>query len=395
MRKIYIIFVLLVGMSFTACENPAKEYTDSNRWTQSSGKPFAAQITPNDTTKPKMWIEHDDYLREYNFAYIQSDIDGIQDKVEKDVTVNQMKVQLVEHMLRQALIISGAAETGLTFESLSDEEKAKAYENADSYISQLSDQYGREIFDETGLSEEYIQQWFRDGAVEAKIQEGFIEQVEQEEFDVDAYLDSLEQTARETYEEDFEKFSSEFQHLLYYIPPGTRAADIVRVYFDEKYTEQMFEYHESGDYETAEAIFQTALSEIVDTAEEIAAKLNSSISMARLEEEYKDNPSIFVNPNNPVLEGVQEVTAAVFDMEVGDIALIADERGWLVVAYTGEYEHSPEIQNSIQEDALRALKELMLRELSRDYLRELEEKHTFDINYELLEVTLENVIVPE
>ncbi|MDR1755314.1 MAG: hypothetical protein LBR74_10550 [Eubacterium sp.] len=365
---------------------------------------YAATINSDDPALQNMNVLYSNFLSEYKSSLIQQNIDeNAEDQV---VTVNQLKIEIIDFLVRQKHVIKGAEERGITFDNFTEEELGQIAKNTEDYIVQLANDFGSssgdspeerlaDYFEKTGITPDYYYEWFRQGMIEKKLNDIFLAQVENEAYDIPGYLKDMEKKSKQLYDEDINKFAENASNLFYYIPPGTRSADIIRINLNSASADQIRGLRENEGDADADNLLENALSGIRSDADLVINELKNGKTVQQLRDEYIDSGDYIFYTDNPILEGLPEKTG-IFEMETGEIALRSDDEGYFIVVNNGPYTgHPDELNTYIYEDSAQHLKNVKLQEISQTFLKEMEEKYKYTIDYDLLTINLHTEIKEE
>lgn len=420
--------LMLVG-TLTAC-NSSEPSQDPSQTTSGSVETVAPLAVPDDRQTPVAYVEGADDAEHFNITFDQFYSEyvfylmrrGLDETVPANAeTCMEIRQSTIDYLMLERITLKVAEEMGITEETLTDEElegiEADVKESYDLWCSDFEEEaiaelqegyteeelYNKEyeLFSEylsqAGLVPEIFREWQVNSVLQAKLYEKIIAEIKVSDEEIDEYINSAIEEAKDAYENDLDKYEQGFTSV--YLPEGTKTVKQIFIKLEDADISEIMAYRNDGDDETADKIKAEKLALIEEEAKAALDELKSGASWDDVQVKYNDdntgNASTYVvYPKSNLIS--TEIVDGVMTLEnKGDFTeLISTDAGYYIFCYIDDAKVDMEtIRKQVSEGMLSEKQ----TEVANSSVLEWQEKYDYTLDYELLDIPVpeETTTAPE
>lgn len=399
MKKLIPVLMAGIICLATAC-TPAVDTLKRVAWVENAANPADFDIT------------YQDFMSEYVFSLASAGYD--EENPDDAENCYALREQIIEFLIQERIHLAVAEELGVGASSLTAEEVQTISDNADYLLnglletfipdaeSELGAVYGesglddkisaraRELYLEylayAGISEEIVLMWQRNTFIETKLMEYVLEDIRVDESEVEAYMQTLVDEAKNTYEqspEDYGDYSAYYFSL--YVPNGTREIRRIFVEFSEVRSGQIAALRAEGDHEGAERLREEASAEISEAAALVHEELRAGGDFEALSAAHDGDADSFILVPGNTEYGAEFLTAAMSLTAPGDISEpVLTDGGYYIIEYIAEKtlseEEYHEIVHEVEDSMLAEAQYIAGLELQEEWAS----RYAYTIDYEAI-----------
>lgn len=421
---------LAITMAFTGCSesiltSSGDTTSVENIWTAQDDDIIAWATGADLSEEDKEYynIKFKDFYSEYAFTITNYGLDETSSDYE--TYAKYYRQNIIDMLSNEKIILRKAKEYGL--DTLTEEEMneidtsyqeilGKWYENfksdAEEALGITSDgtsggdsandekilEKEKELFGayigQFGLTEEILLTWQTNTFIEKKVLEYVYKDITVTDEEIDEYINNLINEAKSKYESDVSSFETNNAYQSVWLPEGSREIKYIYLGLSSADAAELTAAREESGADDAEIDKQRdeKLAEIKEKAEAALEKATAEGADfdAVIKEYSNDYSEAYAGQPTLIIKGSQALHSSLYDAiysleKVGDISgLIATDKGYYIIKYTGDAQISEEDLNKVKETEKSSMLSERQNETANNTIVEWRKQVGYDYDYDKL-----------